>query len=393
VRLSDVLHQERAISLIRRGLRSGRTHHAHLFEGPAGVGKERAALGLAARLLCEAPGLQPDADACGKCVSCRLLERDTHPDFHLVHRGLHKQHPDRTIRASKGLFLVMDVVRHFLIEHAMLAPSRGRARVFIVRDAERMNEDAQNALLKTLEEPPALTRLILVTSSAGRLLPTIRSRCQRVTFDLLPAEFVQQRLIVELKLAPATARMLAGLSGGSVGWALRAQRIGLVAALDQIAELLEQGAAARPEAFARALVEHAKALATRARTADAGGTADAAERDDAEDEPEDGEARGGSKTVETDELRDALKLCLGLIGALYRDGLVTRAGAAPLCSVTHRDTAVRLAEAAGRVGSLEEAIRAVALAEQMLDRNVNPQLVGERLALGLTGEAPAELAS
>lgn len=386
MRLSDVQHQERALSLIRRGLRSGRTHHAHLFEGPAGVGKERAALGLAARLLCEAPGLQPDADACGRCVACTLLARDTHPDFHLIHRGLHKQHPDRTIRASKGLFLVMDVVRHFLIEQAVLAPSRGRARVFIVRDAERMNEDAQNALLKTLEEPPPLTRLILVTSSAGRLLPTIRSRCQRVTFELLPAEFVQQRLMAEVKLTPATARMLAGLSGGSVGWALRAERIGLVAVLDELAALLEQGAAARPEPFAKALVEQAKALATRARKADAGGAADAAEADDGEEEPEEGEARGGGKTVETDELRDALKLCLGLIGAFYRDALVVHAGAADLRIVTHCDAAVRLAEAAGHIGSLEEAIRAVALAEQMLDRNVNPQLACERLALGLTGE-------
>jgi DNA polymerase-3 subunit delta' len=214
------------------------------------------------------PDIPADADACGNCASCRLLARGNHPDFHLIERRLHKLHPDRTIRAGKGLFLVVDVIRTFLIEPAGTKPAVSSRRVFLVDEAERMNEGAQNALLKTLEEPPGQTCLILVTSSAERLLPTIRSRCQRVAFGLLPPEFVARQLGQRLNLPAADAEALARLAGGRLGAALRWHRAGLLDAAQEAAQSiarLERGGVTR---FSQELIESGTALAARLAQAD-----------------------------------------------------------------------------------------------------------------------------
>jgi len=222
----DVQHQDRALSILRRALVSGRTHHAYLFDGPEGVGKELAARALAARLMCRSAadavgGLfgagAPPFEPCGECASCRAFAGGSHPDFHLIHRGLHELHPDRTVRRGSGLYLPIDVIRDFLIEPAALRPALGARRLFLVRDAERMQDPAQNALLKTLEEPPGQAALILVTPSAERLLATIRSRCQRIPFAPLPAEFVAARLAALTGCDAATARALARGAGGRAG--------------------------------------------------------------------------------------------------------------------------------------------------------------------------------
>ncbi len=354
--------------------------HAYLFEGPEGVGKELAARALAARLLCEDDALAPDADACGQCPSCRLIAADNHPDFHLIHRGLHKLHPDRSIRQRKGLFLAVDLIRHFLIEPAAMKPAQGRRRVFLIRDAERMNEEAQNALLKTLEEPPGAACLILVTASAARLLPTIQSRCQRVPFGTLPLEFVAEELARRSGAAAVDARWLAELSGGRLGVALRWQQIDLLGTLEAVGDCLDRVSEGDPEAFAKGLIELATALAERARPG-----AD----DDAEEEPdeEDDAPRSAGRRVPTDELREALKLALLLVGACCRDALLTRFGvAAPASTSRLRRVPALVAEAS--FDRLEAGLRAVREAEYMLDRNVAPQLVGERLAVALLGELP-----
>jgi DNA polymerase III delta' subunit len=367
MRLTDVRHQERAVAILRRALAVDRMHHAYLFDGPAGVGKELTARGLAALLLCARPG---DADACGTCPSCQLFATDNHPDFHLIHRGLHKQHPDRSVRASKGLFLAVDLIRHFLIEPASMKPAHGRRRVFVVRDAERMNEGAQNALLKTLEEPPGSAVLILVTASAARLLPTIRSRCQRIPFELLPIEFVASELAGRTDLSPASAQSLAALSDGRLGVALHWHQIGLLDQLAAVDDALQSRGTHDATAFAEMLVQSATTL----------GQAVLEDQSDEEEAPT--RSRGG-KSVPTDALRDALKLVLMLLATRYRDALVAAVGAGDL---------VRLAPATGGLGltadppHADEALAAIHEAERNLDRNVAPQLVLERLAVALAGE-------
>jgi DNA polymerase III delta' subunit len=397
MRLADVRHQQRAISILRRALRSGRGHHAYLFEGPEGVGKELTARALAARLLCHSTKLAADADACGQCASCRMLAADAHPDFHLIHRGLHKRHPDRAIRATRGLFLVTDLIRHFLIAPAARSASQGHGRVFVIRDAERMNEDAQNCLLKTLEEPPGQTRLILLTGSPARLLPTIRSRCQRIPFDLLPEDFVADELVRRTGLPGSAARTLAALSGGRLGAALRWKAIGLLDALTQIAALLGGGRLEAPEEFAKSLIELATALATRGAAPAVASTDEAADVEEVDEEQEEEETeqpaqpgRSAARTIPTDELRDALKLLFSLIAAVHRDALLARAGAPDLRVLSGAIAVNPRISAASAEETVHAAVHAVVDAEWMLDRNVAPQLVCERLAIAVSGGlAPA----
>lgn len=381
----DVQHQERAVSIIRRGLRSGRTPHAYLFEGPEGVGKEMAARALAARLLCLAPSRASDQEPCGECDACRRLAADRNPDFHLIHRGLHKVHPDRAIRASKGLFLSVHLIRHFLIEPAGRKPTAGPRHVFLIRDAERMNEEAQNALLKTLEEPPGDTVLILVTSSAERLLPTIRSRCQRVPFGLLPPDFIRAHLEQQCGAAPVKAAALSQLAGGRLGAAVQWHRLGLLAALPELAGALEAVEAGDPEAFGQGCLTIAGALAARALT-EPQEESEAAEEEGDPDEPP--ATRAGGKSIPTDELRAALKLVFLLLAALYRDALVRAAAEEAACHLPEQAALTSRLAAAGPE-PLQNALPAIVLAERMLDQNVAPQLVCERLAVALRNEVPA----
>lgn len=409
MRWADVQHQERAISLLRRALRGGRAHHAYLFEGPEGVGKEMTARVLAARLLCQAEKAEPDADPCGRCEACRLFAAGNHPDFHFIHRGLHKFHPEPRVRKTKGLALGVDIVRHFLIEPAGNKPNLGRQRVFLVREAERMNDQAQNALLKTLEEPPGDARLILVTTSAFRLLPTIRSRCQRIAFNLLPPAFVRERLAALAPVDAAAARTLTELAGGRLGAALRWQRLGVLNTLDETAVKLKQlSADGDIEGFGKAVLELADALGARAveeeraeetagedsdprkggkkGRAERGAAPVAPDADADEDAPADG---GREREASADALRDGLKLVFALIGALYRDALAAGVGAdarfrgVPKHNALTEGLARRLSP-----DQLEAAIRALARAEAMLEQNVAPQLACERLAAALSGEIP-----
>jgi DNA polymerase-3 subunit delta' len=408
VRLSDVQHQGRAISILRRSLGSGRTHHAYLFEGPEGVGKQMAAKALAARLLCLSTEIPPDADACGACAACRLFASGNHPDFHLIERSLHKLHPDRTIRASKGLFLVVDVIRTFLIEPASNKPTVSSRRVFLVNEAERMNEGAQNALLKTLEEPPGQTCLILVTSSAERLLPTIRSRCQRVPFGLLPPEFVAQQLSEHLRLPAESAAALARLADGRLGAAIRWEHARLLEGAEEVAGSIERLERGGPTRFSQELMEIGTALAGRLAEADSQADGEG-QRDEevndsgaGEDAPADESGdegvvtmagrRSGARALATSELRDALKLVLMLVAAIYRDALLVSVGAESGLHLAAQRPHTKSLSQRNSAARLDNCIRAVGHAERMLDRNVAPPLVGEYLGAALLGTAPVPTA-
>jgi DNA polymerase-3 subunit delta' len=185
------LGQERPIGVLMDALKTGRVHHAWVFHGPPGVGKFTTALAYAALLLDPTTqstfggDLAPDPDSQVQ----RLLGAGTHPDLFVVTKELARYHEDATIRSRKQQVIPVDVLRQFLIEPGKLGPSlRNEAavgKVFIIDEAELMASQGQNAVLKILEEPPPRVVLILVTSSEDRLLPTIRSRSQRVFFSTL----------------------------------------------------------------------------------------------------------------------------------------------------------------------------------------------------------------
>jgi len=219
--------------------------HAVLLHGPQGVGQFEFSLALARAWLCEqpvgddagsAPVLKP---ACGQCVSCKLMNAGSHPDFHLVlpealqgslglggseggaddgadggndggsdksgEKGGKSRKPSQEIK--------VDAIRA-VVQFSQSTASRGRAKVVMVHPVERMNMVAANTLLKTLEEPPGRVRFVLSGSALEQLLPTVRSRCQAWRLSLPDADVAADWLARQLKLSPEDARVLLAAAGG-----------------------------------------------------------------------------------------------------------------------------------------------------------------------------------
>jgi DNA polymerase III subunit delta' len=207
-----LLGQSAAVETLRRSAAAGRLAHALLFVGPLGVGKRSAAQLLATALLCQRTR-EDELDACRECSSCRMMEAGTHPDFLSVACPEGKSElpiellvGSRENRGNEGL-----------CHDLSLRPMIGRRRVAVIDDADRMSNESANALLKTLEEPPAYAVIVLIAGDASKILPTIRSRCQIVRFRPLDAAQVA-RLINELEWCddPREALAAAELSEGSL---------------------------------------------------------------------------------------------------------------------------------------------------------------------------------
>ena len=244
-------------------IRSARAH-ALLLVGPAGVGKTTLALDLAALLLCaSAPADRP----CRACRACRMVASGNHPDLY----RLAPDGPGGQIRIGSRSEAEPGTIRRLVTDLALL-PVEGGARVAIVEHADRLNEDAQSALLKTLEEPPAATTLILCADEEDRLLPTVQSRCARVRLGTLGARDME-RLLADLGAADApTANRLGRLARGRPGVALTwAGAPEAVVARDEIArtllDLLAAGRAVRLAAIRRLSATAGEAAAALARDA------------------------------------------------------------------------------------------------------------------------------
>ncbi len=190
-----------------RAVRRGRLAHAYLFTGPSGVGKRLFAVELAKTLLCEAPAPERPFAACDRCPACIQIDAGTHPDFAYARR------PEEAHEFP--IELMREVCHSFTLKSA-----RGRGRVVILDDVDDLNEESANCFLKTLEEPPPRSVLILIGTSTDRQLSTIVSRCQVVRFAPLSAEMVRAILQANGVTDAAQADRLARLSGGSAGLAL-----------------------------------------------------------------------------------------------------------------------------------------------------------------------------
>ncbi|MDX2017779.1 MAG: DNA polymerase III subunit [Planctomycetota bacterium] len=186
-----IFGQDHALTVLRSVIASGRVHHAWIFHGPEGVGKRTTALAFAAQLLTPA-----DATEQERARVSILLEHGAHPDLQVVTKAHSKFHDEADVRKLKQTSIPVDVVRRFVVEPARLAPqirtNAPAAKVFVIDEAELMNPAAQNALLKTLEEPAERTVIILCTSQESALLATIRSRSQRVPFVPLSDDAMTQ---------------------------------------------------------------------------------------------------------------------------------------------------------------------------------------------------------
>lgn len=423
----DVKHQGAAMERVRRAMQSGRMPHAYLFAGRPGVGRQLFAERLAQYLLCavrpddaaeaeggglfapsesnQPPGESPVLDACGACEDCRMFAAGTHPDYHPIDRGLNRHHPDKAVQKRKALEHSVEVIRHFLLDAVTLRPSRGRAKVFIVSEAERLSIGAQNAMLKTLEEPPGHSYLILIASSADELLPTTRSRCHHVVFQALPTDFIVQELMARDATDPDDARFLAALSQGSLGAAMLLTRGEVVAQRDAVLASL-RGVKADPLGASRQWQELAKLLtgfkppdeseddeadeapsakSKRPATPPKSKSEDAVSDDDDADDDEEIETGPDTRTV-----REGQRLLLAVLGALLGDALRAAAGVLPH-ALTEAGQARTIAAGASprRIG---EAIRAVSAAERQLELNANVGLVFDALAIAMSRALAARAA-
>ncbi len=313
-----------------------------IFAGPQGVGKRMTAVALAQLLNCltpVAPGggeLRPDdglqvRDACGVCASCRRIARRVHADVLLIAPG------------ETGAIKV-DQVRE-AVERTGYRPFEGRRRVVIIDHADALVIQAQDALLKTLEEPPPASVFVLVTSRPDVLLPTVRSRCQRLRFGRLAPADVAAVLMANHQYSESDAHAAASLSDGSIGAALEGGVEGFVDAREAAAGLLDSVAASNDP---RRRLEGARALT--------------------------GAVRGGSD-------REALARRLHALSSILRDVgvLLSRADERCLANADLRPLLERLQRSFDGERALR-AFSAVDRALSALERNASPKIVADWLA-------------
>lgn len=249
--MQRILGQSRAIDVLQTALRSSRVHHAWIFAGPRGVGKFTTAIEFARVLLDPgaSPNLSGEIEADPDSRTSHLIDAGTHPDLHVVRKELALYSDDSRLRDRKLMNIPLDVLREHMLggkgdEPGAQAPAYRTAalshgKVFIIDEAELLATEAQNALLKTLEEPPAETYIVLVTSRPDRLLPTILSRCQFVQFGPLDDEAMAAWLR-QSGLEPTTAQRtwIERFAEGSPGFASLAIEYGFPQWQETLAPML-----------------------------------------------------------------------------------------------------------------------------------------------------------
>jgi DNA polymerase-3 subunit delta' len=208
---SEIIGHHKQVETLRQRLITGRLHHAYLFVGPEGVGKRTLAMALAQALHCA----RQAGDFCGQCPNCVAIQNNNHPDVRVIGPLMGKKE------------ISIQQVREIEKELIYRSFSSGK-KVAILDPATLMNWPAQNALLKTLEEPPQNCLLILIAARGGRLLPTVRSRCLRLSFASLSRHAVTGFLTSKAGKTAEEAEFLAALSQGSLATAKNIEQEGLL---------------------------------------------------------------------------------------------------------------------------------------------------------------------
>ncbi|HEY6509096.1 MAG TPA: DNA polymerase III subunit [Vicinamibacterales bacterium] len=334
--LRDVVGHTRMVGLLARAIARDTLPPSLLLAGPSGVGKRRVAVGVAAAINCLSPQHgELERDGCGTCTSCLRIARGVHPDVIVIvpgDTGTIKTEPIREVIAASGF-----------------RPFEGRRRVVVVDEADALVVPAQNALLKTLEEPPSASIFLLVSSMPDSLLATVRSRCPRLRFGPLSVAEVADVLVRDHGFSAADARVAADASDGSIGGALALQSADLQGARDAAATLLRQ--AARGADPVRRL-EAAKALAP----------------------PK------GSPASD----REQLAACLRAMSSLLRD-LGIMASRVDTGALANADLAGEL-EALSRSYDAKRSVKAHSAVDRALaalERNASPKVVADWLVLEL----------
>jgi DNA polymerase-3 subunit delta' len=332
-----VVGHRRMVTLLSRAIARGTLPPALLLAGPAGIGKKRVALAVAEAINCTAPRVTEglERDACGTCASCKRIARGAHPDVVQIAPGDSGSIKIEPVRA--------------VIDQSTYRPFEGRRRVVIIDEADAMMEGGQNALLKTLEEPPAASVFLLVSSLPDALLPTVRSRCPRLRFGpLTPAE-VAAVLVRDHEYSETEARAAAVDADGSVGRALSSESADLVDARETATRVLHNAARAADPA-------------TRVGTA------------------QDLASKKGSPMNE----RDQLAACLRIMASVLRD-LGLMASQADGAVIANADLRSDL-ETLSRSYDAKRTVRAYTAVDEALaalERNANAKVVADWLVLQL----------
>ena len=381
--------QPAALAAVGSMIRGG-APHAVLLVGPAGIGKATLALDLAAGLLCTAGDL--GTRPCGACRACRLVAAGTHPDLHRIG----PEGPGRQVVIG-GPGARARGIRDLIAELA-LHPVEGGARIALIDAAHRMNEDAQAALLKTLEEPPAGVTLILCADAEEPLLPTIRSRCARLRLGPVGAREVEAILdehgVADPPLAARLARIAAGRPGAALAWARQPEAL---RARDELSRSLLDLLDARPAerlAGVRAAVARAAALTAvgdraldvpgkkagsgRAPSPSAAPTTPVPETGDGEGDVDD---ETGPTRTPAAERRRAAEALLGLWSDVARDLALSQRGLdRSVRDLGLLDETVAAATRIDREG-LDAFLDRLGRAAVLLTGNVSPELLLDDLAL------------
>jgi DNA polymerase III subunit delta' len=333
---SKIIGQDKAIRFLKGAILKETLPHAYLFVGMAGVGRTTTAVALTQALNC----LEPvQAEGCGLCRTCRRFgQKGGFEDLVMVE-------PEKK---TVGIEQIRDLERSLGFK-----PHYGRYRVTVVREAEQMTEEASNAFLKTLEEPPPGNILILNVIEPSRLLPTIVSRCQQVAFHPIPVSLMAPWLAANKGVKDESALLLAKLSEGSLGRAIDMWEDNyLEKRKDYLSKVLGFPALSDPDALQMAVD-----LARKGKR-----------------DSEGSEERGGAE----------IPLLLGLWKTWIRDLLVLKAGGAPEWLI-HSDYAgpLKRSSETRTIDSLLEALRLLNQAEMDLSRTRNVDLMMENLLLSL----------
>jgi DNA polymerase III subunit delta' len=328
VPFSSIVGHAQVVDLLRLSVSRGRVPQSLVFAGPEGVGKRAVALALAQAVNCPR---RAGGDACGACATCLRIARGHHSDVTVVDKG-----DEASIKIR--------MMRERVLETVNYRPFEAERRVYIIDPADLMTVEAQDALLKTLEEPPSAAMLILVTAYPDMLLPTIQSRCRRLRFGPLSESDVVRVLMQHAGLDEKKARRAAAASGGSVARALAEDSGDFDDDRDAALAVLT---AARSSAIGARL----KAAASLAQ-----------HRSDRRD-------------------REALSDRLSIVLSLLRDlGALNSAGAVPLANGDLADPLRELTGAFG-VARVSDAFAKVEQADEALRRNASPKIVADWLAV------------
>lgn len=236
--LDQLIGNERVQKLLRRILEERRLPGAMLFAGEEGIGKKLFALEVAKALNCRSP---QGAEGCGRCPSCIRISKFNYPQSSEAEEWkgiIWTDHPDVGIVVAPKRVLLVEQMRQIERE-ANFRPYEGKARVFLIDDADKLNDPSANALLKVLEEPPHTSHLVLLTSRPGMLLPTIRSRCQVIRFSPLAAEEIENHLTQNKIAGGKEANLRARVARGSLGRAISQDFAGFTEAREAMLKVLE----------------------------------------------------------------------------------------------------------------------------------------------------------